>query len=343
MSLENASATLRTSLLDLLWAQWTDLGVAGTRGSGRTILDPEAVLMATLDVGRFDPRLFDEVLDWLVHNGSMLDVTRLRRLMRNATPEQQRLARVVIDFMRDRDSGSKWTALSDQWEANESTAVYSPQSLFLGADGIGLPVFGQTDPFFASYGFMRAPIDLRGMSGQPRVDHPSLARLAARALAGNSVRAEVLLYLWTHESGHGRLISIRADYSQRQVSEYLAGLSTAGFAERIEHGKTVQYRLVRALRWGPATQARYVDWARAYSALTRLRADLHNAAAEDDSYEASVLARAALERVLAALPIEGLSIPAPKPQSFPGTSVLEHAQEIALAVVGAVTELGSTG
>ena len=295
--------------------------------------------MATLDVGRFDPRLFDEVLDWLALNGDVLDVTRLRRLMRSGTPEQQRLARVVIDFMRKRDTGSKWTSLSNEWQASEASAVYSAQSLFWSASGGGLPVFGEHDPFFASYGFTRPPLELRQMSDTPNLERPCLARLAARALVGIGVRAEVLVYLWTHDSAHGRLISARTDYSQRQVSEYLAGLAKAGFAERFEDGKSIQYRLVEPLCRRPATESRYVDWSRAFVALGAFQRRLAEAAAADSRYEASVSARAALTTLRAALPIEGLGLPLPKPEAFPGESVLGHAEELGAATADLLAEL----
>ncbi len=339
MSLSHARDVLRTAVLEFLWDQWTDLGVAGTSGTGGTIVDPEALVIATLDVGRTDPRLFDEVLDWLALNGDLLDVTRLRHLTKRADLPQQRLARVVIDLMRQRGTGSKWAPLSDQWQTNEASAVYSPRALFLDATGADLPVFVEPDTFFASYGFDRPPLELRGMSERPQLRRPCLARLGARALVGIGVRAEVLLYLWTHTSAHGRLISARSDYSQRQVSEYLAGLAAAGYAERYQDGKLVQYRLVPSFNWQAAREPLYVDWAAGLSALGALRTGLAYASDADTDYEASVRTRSALEKLLSALPIEGLNLPLPKPDDFPGDSVLEHAEAVALMIGGAMREI----
>ncbi len=89
---------LLDAILESLWTQWTDLGVAGTRGTrgdsgdSGALVDPEALLVGTITFGRYDPRLFDEVLDWLLLNGSLLDVTRLRRLVSGLTPPESRLA-----------------------------------------------------------------------------------------------------------------------------------------------------------------------------------------------------------------------------------------------------------
>ena len=57
-------------VLDRLWGQWTTLGVAGHAGEPTPwIIDPEALLLATCTFGRCEPRMFDEVLDWLQTNG----------------------------------------------------------------------------------------------------------------------------------------------------------------------------------------------------------------------------------------------------------------------------------
>jgi len=45
-------------LLDLLWRQWTALGVSGhAEGDTPWVIDPEALLLATCTFGRFEPRL----------------------------------------------------------------------------------------------------------------------------------------------------------------------------------------------------------------------------------------------------------------------------------------------
>ena len=42
---------------------------------------PGAMLLFTLEMGRYEPRLFDEVLDWLVINGRWIDLQRLRGIL----------------------------------------------------------------------------------------------------------------------------------------------------------------------------------------------------------------------------------------------------------------------
>ena len=95
------------NILGFLWRQWSAIGVLGeARAREPWVIDPEALLVFTLETGRYDPRLFDEVMDWLVTNGHLIDMQRLRgilrkrgdealhRLRRAAAPENDALPRV---------------------------------------------------------------------------------------------------------------------------------------------------------------------------------------------------------------------------------------------------------
>jgi hypothetical protein len=77
-------AQFRQRMLDLLWRQWTALGVSGQLSPWKaTPLDPEALLLVTCTVARQDARLFDAVLDWLGVNGRYVNVGRLRRMLKD--------------------------------------------------------------------------------------------------------------------------------------------------------------------------------------------------------------------------------------------------------------------
>jgi len=82
-SLKTFKGEYQTLLLDFLWRQWSTLGVAGQaqRGDDR-IIDLEALLLLTCTIGRYDARLFDEMLDWLQTNGWLINVMTLKLIVR---------------------------------------------------------------------------------------------------------------------------------------------------------------------------------------------------------------------------------------------------------------------
>src|SRR5258708_16735661 len=68
-------------LLDFAWRQWAQIGVSATvEGTDRWAVDPEALILFTIGIARRDPRLFDEMLDWMAFNHELLSAQRLRNL-----------------------------------------------------------------------------------------------------------------------------------------------------------------------------------------------------------------------------------------------------------------------
>ena len=340
MSLTASRDSLLHAMLGLLWAQWTELGVGGTKGTARSLVDPEALLLTTTVFGRYDARLFDAVLDWLAEYSDVLDVTRLRRIGRGSAYGDDRLLAAFVDFMRVESSERKWSGAAGALEAGEVRAAYAPEALFMTLEGEPLPTIGQADGFFGTHGFERARRVPRSISAAPDITHPALARLRLRTLVGHGVRAEVLLYLATHDHAHGRLISQRAAYAQRQVAEYLSMLAEAGYAESWGEGRTVQYRLRARIReaLGRDTAA-YVDWTKAYELLTGLWRTIVEASGHVDTYESSVRLRPGFEIAMKQLPVEGLALALPAPGRHPGGTLAEHAIDYVDSVVHVLGEL----
>ncbi len=82
-SLPSFSEDLRRSVVDLLWRQWSALGVAGQFAPGGVAaVDPEALLLVSTVFARHDARLFDEIADWLQQNGDWINLLRMARLQR---------------------------------------------------------------------------------------------------------------------------------------------------------------------------------------------------------------------------------------------------------------------
>jgi hypothetical protein len=256
--------------LELAWCQWTAMGAAGVRSSTRTIIDSEALVLATLAVGRSDARLFDEMLDWVAASAHLLDMARLRRLGKLATSDQRRLLGVVAQVAAEHGTGSSISRFA--WAevlAQEEPGEYGREPLFR-ADGGRVADWVSTDELFARAGFLRSSPDLRGMSRPPDARKPACLRFRARALVGPGARAEVLTYLWTHEWAHGRLIAERAAYNQAPVAEFLSALADARLAEKRSEGRRTLYRLSDGLRAVGSPVPAYIDWVRAWSALVAL-------------------------------------------------------------------------
>jgi hypothetical protein len=74
---------LREYVLDALWSQWHELGVASTvpRRHDDEVLDPEPLIAFTAVHADLDPRLRDESIDWVLRYGTYLSKARLKNVL----------------------------------------------------------------------------------------------------------------------------------------------------------------------------------------------------------------------------------------------------------------------
>ena len=102
---------LSQAVLDVIWQAWSQAGVLGdmrVSAAGR-IVDPEPLLLLTWECARQDPRVFDEVLDWLVRNGKWVNVVRLSTLLNEdqvcVPSAAEAVAAIMCSTIRDQSGG----------------------------------------------------------------------------------------------------------------------------------------------------------------------------------------------------------------------------------------------
>jgi len=226
-------------LLSFLWRQWSALGVAGygeTRDNWA--IDPEALLLFTLSVGRYDARLFDEVLDWLDTNGNFINIQRLKMIVRREQFAGQAILPAVAELLTQRHNSLKWKGLIQDKEA-----PVHKEGLFLLKDRQPLEQYGAPEPTFLKYGFNRGRIKLRGQTQPVRVMYNTGLVFKLRALFGINARSEIILYLLTHEAAHPSLIARDIYYSQKTVQDTLVDMAKSELILIRPVGREKQYWL----------------------------------------------------------------------------------------------------
>lgn len=204
--------------LDLLWRQWCSLGVAGHAPPAEPsrIIDPEALLLATTHLGRHDPRLFDECLDWLCKHGSLIHLQRLKTLHADSGLGDSAVLAAMADWLVTEARQSKWRAIA---KSNTDSAA---RPLFHG----GNPK--SPDPVFLRHGLLREKVTLRGMSRAPNPTLPPNLLLALRALIGVGARAEVILCLATGPAVHAAELARLTGYRPRTMQLLLQEMVLSG-------------------------------------------------------------------------------------------------------------------
>lgn len=230
------AAALRDELVDELAGfvagQWAQLGAAFAQPGSREerAADPEALLLFTLHLGRHEPRLFDETLDWLALNEPVISSHRLRSLCQEPTD------RALVDAALD-------------WAAAQRRPARDPPADVVAAEAIE-PLFAwldlptsDLDPQFARHGWARPVLSRSGKSRQVSLDAPISFAFRLRRLLGIGVRAEVVRALLTIRAPRvsSRVIAASAGFAQRNVREGLSQLDDAGVLTVVEIANDRQY------------------------------------------------------------------------------------------------------
>jgi hypothetical protein len=202
---------LNGRLAELLWDSWVALGVAG-QPSARAVpyvLDPEALLLATLRFGSVEPRLAGEVADWLAGCGEILSLQRLRNLQTGCKIAPADALAGLGGFMEG--------AGFPHWKALRGDAMAR---------------------LFVSEGFKA-----RGLARQPDPREPAAFLARLRRLFGVNARPEVLAWLLTHRSGHPAGIARETGWFSKSVQAILIDLEAGGFVTSEMRGKRREFSL----------------------------------------------------------------------------------------------------
>lgn len=210
-------------LLDWLWRCWVCLGVSGNGNLARAdrVIDPEALLLASTLWARYDPRLFDEMLDWLCLHSSLINLQRLRNLHQSGLGDAAVLSAVAA-VIQKHSQQPKWKALI---RPSFGGAACEPLFLSLGGENA---VWGQADPTFAAHGFHRGRLELRQMSQPPAPSAAPNLWLKLRSLFGTSTRAEIVLQLLTTGPATAAEIARRSGFTARSILVTLREMALSG-------------------------------------------------------------------------------------------------------------------
>ena len=268
----------QSEIFDFLWRQWRTLGVAGTVPSSDTrVIDPEALLLFSLSVCRYEPRLFDEVLDWLVQNGHFINVQRLRQMHRKhdfaAGPQLSAVAELLAKNAKYK---LKWSGLIGQH------VTHPTQPLFLDDNSRPLPTPSEPDccPVFMAHGLRRGPIRLREYSQPFDPLSPACLLLRMRALIGMNARAEILCLLASVQEIHPSEAARQTSYYQKTVQTILLEMVQSGVVSVRTSLKTKHYRfspkLLDALVKPNGKSVPWIHWPSALHAVEMIWRRLHS-------------------------------------------------------------------
>lgn len=276
--LDAVARQLRDALLSVVWQQWKQLGAsaaganaaganaevanaaganaagasrsaatsASTRGepmpsepSRLTLVDPEALLLASLDLLAREQRLRDVITDWVATNADVLSVQRVRNLLPNGGTA----------YDDARDTHVAWLA-----------AVARD----LGKDPRWKPLAG-THPHAIAARTMRTV--------RARTIEPSALMLRMRLAFGVGVKADLLSFLLANagDAFTIRDIAEAVGYTVASVRRAAGDLAASRFI-LLERGESARYRIALhawrpLLGWGDEVAVGWGAWRARFAAI----------------------------------------------------------------------------
>lgn len=290
------------------WGQWGQLGLlADAPRRDRWAIDPEALLLFSLELGRDDPRLFDELLDWLLTNDRLVSVQRLRNLANG--DEAGALVNAALDWVSGHRPRQRLASKPSR--TGKRTADAEP--LFRGARTSAT----NADETFLRHGFVRGKVEPSGKSRKPDLGVAPAFAFRLRQMLGLGARAEVVRFLLTVDAPRvtAGVVSEAAGYAKRNVHEALTSLAAAGVIDVVIVGNEQRYGIDKA-KWAGLLDLdgsglpEHRDWPQLLRATARLirwlQDQQHDGLSE---YMLASEARLLLDELRRDLTYAGLAVP----------------------------------
>lgn len=118
-SLKKRIARLEDVVAGILWKQWRSVGGSASAMPAKSLVDPEALVLASIWMGQRERRFTDVLYGWMEENAALLSVQRLRNLERSYPPEIHPSVREFAYAAKALAKHPRWAALSkgsqDMW------------------------------------------------------------------------------------------------------------------------------------------------------------------------------------------------------------------------------------
>jgi hypothetical protein len=318
----------RDRALDLLWRQWTTFGISGhgAQWAGSPI-DPEALLLLTCTIGRYDARLFDGMVEWMGLNGQLINVQRLKRIIATEQYVGGQVLRAVAATVSDSVSAAKWATT-----AMSKNDTCQPRPLFFLKDGTPMPIVRQLDPSFEEHGLQRDPYEARGVAQVFQPDLVSNLILRLRALFGVNARCEIIAHLLLNEQVSPSALARDAYYLPLTISKAMTEMRGSGFLVSRINGRRRDHRLVpgtwRVLLLGEE-RPNPIVWPRLFRAIEILWEFLgdSNLTDKEPLAQASALRRVLIKSVVDKAETSGLDFAFGDLAAHPGETLIPFAVE----------------
>ena len=299
ISLKEFNQLLRDNLIEVLWKQWTTLGVvSNVQKEKNWVIDIEALLVSTFILGNYDKRLFSASMEWLIKNGEWVNTSRLNRMGKDFILS-------IKNIYQEPFPTDTIVTLLDHFKKGNKKGIKERYSLMI------------REAIPNKYREILENFKVRGIISEPVMEEPVLLQLFFRGLFGINARVEVMIYLLSKESGNSLSISKEISYDQKIIYRILEDWVKTG---QLEKRRREGYYLKTRKEWlnllNIQKMPEYINWVKVFSTLPKMVTAFSTEPWSKNKYMASSFFRDIQEEIK---PIaKSLNIKLPEPSLYKG-------------------------
>lgn len=304
MSLKEFKEKFFNNLIEIHWRHWTALGIGShAKLEKYWIVDLEPLIVSTLAIGLQDKRLLSSSIEWLIKNGELINLSRLKRIVKVFSEQFPGLKEPTF-----------FPEIMELFvDTYNKTARNKIKFWKIDSYGPGEKLINEYKSFFNTF-------KVRNVTTGPKLRHPSLIQLLLRSIFGVDARTEILIYLLVDESGNSNSIAKEIFYNQKNIYTILERWSRAQMVTKISEQKIPRYSINRKKELlqaiGLKEIPKYLNWTRTFLFLDRLAEALSIAPWSEDEYLLSSLFRDLFNESKSIG--KSLNINIPEPVQYPG-------------------------
>jgi hypothetical protein len=206
--------------IEQLWSVWRSLGVYS---EGKiTAMPPEEAIIGLCIFGRYDQRLFDEALSFVIQNNRFLSKNRLLSLVEKIDPDAKKVFQVMGIFLEDFANDKRFILPGNK------TADFTAKPFFISLQNGGQFSGKTEDPIFLKAGFKRNTFSKSEKLRNLNFVSENNQWIRAKLVFGNTVRADTIMELVRNNKVTGPGIAFNTGYTQKSIWNILSDFELAG-------------------------------------------------------------------------------------------------------------------
>ena len=227
-----------TDYIEELWSVWRSLGVYS---EGVVLpMAPEEAIIGLCVLGRYDQRLFDEALSFIIQYSRFISKNRLLSLVKKIDEDSKIVFHIVAAFLEKMSNDTRFTALFNHFnKLNEKSFFRSLQNraFFTGK---------KEDHLFLQFGFKRNIFTKSDKLRNLKFVSDNNQWVKAKLVFGNTVRADTVMELICNKKCTGPTIAFNTGYTQKSIWNVLTDFESAGLVTGKKHFNRIIYCLSNA-------------------------------------------------------------------------------------------------